>query len=388
MKKSLLLSFCLLCVSGLSACNTSSGRNYSNDAPFIEDDVAIIDATQPQQPMCGVNGISCNDTALVNYTKTEADYRQYGERTKRDHLYTQAGTGNNLTATIRPGVENNVVTPSKEKITQTKQENIKKHLADDGAFSETGYLNFETEEPQIETEEVEKVANQVAPKEEKIEIGRADNIKTSFDTITKTTKKTVIKTVTEEDGTIYEIVCEDEACTEVKKIKQTVTDEDTNSKYEIICEDDCEEIMAASADDDIITSEFTEESFDIADYIEEDIDTEIEFDEVGKKEQVTADLNIEEVKIADDTILTWEAEEGENLRELLTKWSAMSGWKLLWNTNRNYVLSAGVMFKGKFADVSSALIRAFARARPAPIATYYKGNRVIVVETMENENAY
>ena len=66
----------------------------------------------------------------------------------------------------------------------------------------------------------------------------------------------------------------------------------------------------------------------------------------------------------------------------------MSGWKLLWNTNRNYVLSAGVMFKGKFADVSSALIRAFARARPAPIATYYKGNRVIVVETMENENAY
>lgn len=57
-------------------------------------------------------------------------------------------------------------------------------------------------------------------------------------------------------------------------------------------------------------------------------------------------------------------------------------------TNRNYILSAGVMFKGKFADVSSALIRAFARARPAPIATYYKGNRVIVIETMENENAY
>ncbi len=66
----------------------------------------------------------------------------------------------------------------------------------------------------------------------------------------------------------------------------------------------------------------------------------------------------------------------------------MSGWKVLWNTNRNYTLSAGVMFKGKFTDVSSALIRAFARARPAPIATYYKGNRVIVIETMENENAY
>ena len=140
--------------------------------------------------------------------------------------------------------------------------------------------------------------------------------------------------------------------------------------------------------DDIITSEFTEESFDIADYVEETGDDDVEFTDVGKEKQMVADVSIDEVQIGDDTVLTWEAEEGENLRELLTKWSAMSGWKLLWNTNRNYILSAGVMFKGKFADVSSALIRAFARARPAPIATYYKGNRVIVVETMENENAY
>ena len=114
----------------------------------------------------------------------------------------------------------------------------------------------------------------------------------------------------------------------------------------------------------------------------------IEFTEVGTPKQALTDVAISEIQVGDDTVLTWEAEEGENLRELLTKWSAMSGWKLLWNTNRNYILSAGVMFKGKFADVSSALIRAFARARPAPIATYYKGNRVIVVETMENENAY
>ena len=46
------------------------------------------------------------------------------------------------------------------------------------------------------------------------------------------------------------------------------------------------------------------------------------------------------------------------------------------------------MFRGNFADVSSALVRAFARARPAPIATFYKGNRVLVIETMEDENAY
>ena len=84
----------------------------------------------------------------------------------------------------------------------------------------------------------------------------------------------------------------------------------------------------------------------------------------------------------------WLAEEGQSLKELLTTWSDEAGWRLIWKTNRNYTLNAGAMFRGNFADVSSALVRAFARARPAPVATFYKGNRVLVIETMEDENAY
>ena len=45
------------------------------------------------------------------------------------------------------------------------------------------------------------------------------------------------------------------------------------------------------------------------------------------------------------------------------------------------------MFRGRFMDVASALIRSFARARPAPWGTFYKGNRVLVVTTQEDENA-
>ena len=91
---------------------------------------------------------------------------------------------------------------------------------------------------------------------------------------------------------------------------------------------------------------------------------------------------------AEDPVEDWLAEEGQTLKDLLTEWSERAGWRLIWNSNRNYTLTAGAMFRGRFADVSSALIRAFARARPAPIATFYKGNRVLVVETMEDENAY
>ena len=90
----------------------------------------------------------------------------------------------------------------------------------------------------------------------------------------------------------------------------------------------------------------------------------------------------------DDPVEDWLAEEGKSLKLLLTEWSERAGWRLVWNTNRNYTLTAGAMFRGRFADVSSALVRAFARARPAPIATFYKGNRVLVVETKEDENAY
>lgn len=90
----------------------------------------------------------------------------------------------------------------------------------------------------------------------------------------------------------------------------------------------------------------------------------------------------------EDPVEDWLAEEGKSLKALLTEWSEKSGWRLIWKSNRNYTLTAGAMFRGRFADVSSALIRAFARAKPAPIGTFYKGNRVLVVETLEDENAY
>lgn len=106
------------------------------------------------------------------------------------------------------------------------------------------------------------------------------------------------------------------------------------------------------------------------------------------EEIVPNDIDNQENSLNEDPVEDWLAEEGKTLKTLLTEWSDRAGWRLIWNTNRNYTLTAGAMFRGRFADVSSALIRAFARAKPAPIATFYKGNRVLVVETMEDENAY
>ena len=90
---------------------------------------------------------------------------------------------------------------------------------------------------------------------------------------------------------------------------------------------------------------------------------------------------------SEQPIEDWMAPEGTSLRSLLTDWSDRTGWKVVWKSDREYILEAGAMFRGRYVDVTSALIRTFARARPAPIATFYKGNKVLLITTLEDENA-
>ncbi len=125
---------------------------------------------------------------------------------------------------------------------------------------------------------------------------------------------------------------------------------------------------------------------EVLDYEAELAGGNVQYDTNGMS--TTSDNSQAQAAEADNPNKDWLAEEGQSLKELLTQWSDESGWRLIWKTNRNYTLNAGAMFRGNFADVASALVRAFARARPAPVATFYKGNRVLVIETMEDENAY
>ena len=101
---------------------------------------------------------------------------------------------------------------------------------------------------------------------------------------------------------------------------------------------------------------------------------------------VTHDTN-EKVAFG-DSVHDWEAVRGETLKSLLTQWAEVSGWTLIWKLDRDYNLEAGVVFRGTFTEVASAIIRTFARAVPAPIGTFYRGNRVLVISIQEDENAH
>lgn len=254
MKNKLTSLSLFLCLFVLSGC--ISNKSYLEE----ECENGICTSEQEYREICTEtpDGFSvCEDapepSTGVNYTRTQADFRKYGERTPRDHRITQAGAGNNISAAVPPSIDNEVVDYEAE----VMERDSAASYAQNGNYPQGGrnaaYIQAQAQ-PQTQAD--------------------------------------------------------DEQPAEEKKSEE----EDQNKD--------------------------------------------------------------------------WLAEEGQSLKELLTAWSEESGWRLIWKTNRNYTLNAGAMFRGNFADVSSALVRAFARARPAPVATFYKGNRVLVIETMEDENAY
>lgn len=251
-----------LCLFALSGC--ISNKSYLEE----ECENGICTSEQEYREVCTEtpDGFSvCEDapepSTGINYTRTQADFRKYGERTPRDHRITQSGAGNNISAAVPPSIDNEVV--------------------------------------DYEAEIMERDGNAVSAAQ----------------------------------GGNYA-----QGGRNAAYIQQTSQQNNRGGSQTQVAED----------------------------------------------EQPAEETKSEE----EDQNKDWLAEEGQSLKELLTQWSEESGWRLIWKTNRNYTLNAGAMFRGNFADVSSALVRAFARARPAPVATFYKGNRVLVIETMEDENAY
>lgn len=84
-----------------------------------------------------------------------------------------------------------------------------------------------------------------------------------------------------------------------------------------------------------------------------------------------------------DQVRSWVVANGQTLREVLQSWCDKEGWDLVWTTSREYPIEASAVFKGRFVDVASALVRNFERATPVPYAKFYKGNRVLVISTSE-----
>lgn len=115
------------------------------------------------------------------------------------------------------------------------------------------------------------------------------------------------------------------------------------------------------------------------DSLEEDITVEETETEIA----VDISADAEPAVILTDQVRSWVVANGQTLREVLQDWCNKEGWDLVWTTDREYPIEASAVFKGRFVDVASALVRNFGRATPVPYAKFYKGNRVLVISTSE-----
>lgn len=75
---------------------------------------------------------------------------------------------------------------------------------------------------------------------------------------------------------------------------------------------------------------------------------------------------------------TWRAQQGETLDQVMSDWAERAGWTLVFQSRLIYELQASADFEGDFVQAAATLIRSV-RARPMPIATFYSGNRVLVI---------
>ena len=142
----------------------------------------------------------------------------------------------------------------------------------------------------------------------------------------------------------------------------------TSVESEVVVEDGV--IVAVNGNGDILTDD---ETVDVA-VVEDTTETEIGVD-------VSADA--EAPKVLKDQVRSWVVVNGQTLREVLQSWADKEGWDLVWTTAREYPIEASAVFKGRFVDVAAALVRNFGRATPVPYAKFYKGNRVLVISTVD-----
>jgi hypothetical protein len=79
----------------------------------------------------------------------------------------------------------------------------------------------------------------------------------------------------------------------------------------------------------------------------------------------------------------WIAATGRLLRDVLKEWGDRAGWTVVWTSDREYPIEASATFSGDFTKAASQLFEGFSTVAPAPSAHFYKGNRVLLVESGE-----
>ncbi len=82
---------------------------------------------------------------------------------------------------------------------------------------------------------------------------------------------------------------------------------------------------------------------------------------------------------------TFVVEEGYMLKQTVTSFADAAGWKIVWESQHDYIIEAHAEFTGDFVEATSKLFAAMKDARPAITVVYHKGNKVVVVSNNSSD---
>lgn len=86
----------------------------------------------------------------------------------------------------------------------------------------------------------------------------------------------------------------------------------------------------------------------------------------------------------------WKAEAGEHLRAVIRRWCERAKVELVWSSEYDYPIQAGVSLTGSFEEAVRSLLSGFVDAKPQPFARLHDnpaaGQRTLVVQARGNTN--
>jgi len=86
-----------------------------------------------------------------------------------------------------------------------------------------------------------------------------------------------------------------------------------------------------------------------------------------------------ELATAGQGVTDWTVRQGETLREVLDRWSAMVGVELAWLTDRSWSLEGSRSFRGTYGEAVPWLMRVLSGADRAPAAALEVDGKTLVV---------
>ena len=96
-------------------------------------------------------------------------------------------------------------------------------------------------------------------------------------------------------------------------------------------------------------------------------------------EKVKAFIEGAPAPVIDAPVSIWQLKNGETIRSELTKWAKDSGWSLVWQLDKDWMIPANSEFTGSFDVAAAKVIETLASNGVLIHASFYTANKTLVI---------